>query len=167
MTLIENALAIALEAYAGKRDKAGQPYILHPLRVMAKMSGEEAMAAALLHDVIEDSIVSASILRQRGVLESVVSAVECLTRVEGESYGDFIERMRQNPMATMIKLADIEDNLNVLRLKELSEADLRRIEKYHRAWHRLKVLDQTETKPGWHKNLRGPEYFAATRDTEK
>lgn len=141
MSLIETALAIALEAYAGKTDKAGKPYILHPLRLMAKMTGEEAMAAAMLHDVIEDSEITADDLRQRGMPEGVVWAVKCLTRNDGESYADFIERVRQNPFAVAIKLADIEDNLNVLRLNTLTDADLRRVEKYHRAWHRLKAAN--------------------------
>lgn len=138
MSMIETALAIAIEAYAGKTDKAGQAYILHPLRLMAKMTDEEAMAAAILHDVIEDSDITACDLRQRGIPEGVVWAVQCLSRNQGESYADFIERVRLNPLATAIKLADIEDNLNVLRLSALTDADLRRVEKYHRAWHRLK-----------------------------
>lgn len=139
VSLVEKALAIALSAYAGKTDKAGQPYILHPLRVMAKMNcDEEAMAAAVLHDVIEDSDIGADDLRQMGMPDGVVSAVQCLSRGNGESYPDFIERVKQNPFAAAIKLADIEDNLNVLRLGTLTDADLRRVAKYHQAWHCLR-----------------------------
>lgn len=137
MSLIEKALAIALQAYEGKTDKAGQPYILHPLRLMAKMRDETSMAIALLHDVIEDSPTTADDLRVYGIPEEVVWPVECLTRGEGESYEDFIERVRPHPLARLVKQVDIEDNLNVLRLAALTEADLRRVEKYHRAWQRL------------------------------
>lgn len=134
---IEIALEIALKAYKGNTDKAGQPYILHPLRVMAKMPDEASKAAAVLHDVLEDSDMTADDLRKAGVSEAVVWAVICLTRKKGETYSDFIDRIRPEPVASLIKLADIEDNLNVLRLHELGEQDLRRVAKYHRAWHRL------------------------------
>lgn len=137
MSMIEKALAIALEAYAGKTDKGGKAYILHPLRLMARMPNERAMATALLHDVIEDSDITADELCLRGIPADVVAAVECLSRGKKETYEDFIERIRENHFAREIKLADIEDNLNVLRLDTLCDADLRRVEKYHRAWHRL------------------------------
>lgn len=137
MSLIEKALAIALQAYAGKRDKAGRAYILHPLRLMAEMKDETSMMVALLHDVIEDSEITAADLLAAGIPPDVVGPVESLTRRKGEKYEAFIERVCLDPVARLVKLADIEDNLNVLRLPKLSEADLRRVEKYHRAWHRL------------------------------
>lgn len=135
--LIELALARALQAYAGKQDKAGQPYILHPLRLMARLSDPIAQVVALLHDVIEDSDTTAEDLAADGFPPEVVHAVQLLTRGEGETYEDFIERIRPHRLPRTVKLADIEDNLNVLRLITLAPADLRRVEKYHRAWHRL------------------------------
>lgn len=139
--LIELALERALKAYAGKRDKAGMPYILHPLRLMAKMSDLEAQVVALLHDVIEDSDATPDDLRKEGFPDNVVEAVIALTRLPDETYSDFIERLRPNALARRIKLADIEDNLNVLRLPSLGSTDLRRVEKYHRAWRRLAATD--------------------------
>ena len=101
------------------------------------MPDEVSKAAAVLHDVLEDSDMTADDLRRAGISEAVVWAVVCLTRNKGETYSDFIDRIRPEPVARLIKLADIEDNLNVLRLHELGEQDLRRVAKYHRAWHRL------------------------------
>ena len=137
MALIEQSLAIALRAYAGKTDKAGRPYILHPLRLMAKMSSDAEMSVALLHDVIEDSDITAAQLLAEGIPSEVVAAVLCLTKQSGESYQNFVLRAKQNPLARKVKLADIEDNINVLRLTKLTETDLARIVKYHAAWHEL------------------------------
>lgn len=139
MALIEIALERALSAYRGKRDKAGQAYVLHPLRLMAKMHDEISQAVSLLHDVIEDSDVTAEDLRADCFPEVVIEAVVALTRRSGESYMAFIERLKPNELARKVKLADIEDNLNVLRLVELNEQDLLRVQKYHKAWHYLQV----------------------------
>lgn len=137
MNLIEKSLEIALRAYAGQKDKAGRTYILHPLRLMNQMGSEEEMAVALLHDAIEDSDMTAEELLNQGIPKSVVDAVRCLTRRTGETYDDFITRVSQNALALKIKMADIEDNMNILRLNRLTENDLRRMARYHGAWKRL------------------------------
>lgn len=141
MSLIEKSLAIALRAHAGAIDKAGCPYILHPLRLMAKMATDVEMSVALLHDVIEDSDISAAELIAEGIPEEVVTAVLCLTKQAGESYQEFVLRARQNPIARKVKIADIEDNINILRIANLTEKDLARISKYHAAWYMLKEAD--------------------------
>lgn len=137
MTLIERSLAIALRAYAGKTDKAGQAYILHPMRIMVKMTTDIEMSVALLHDVIEDSDITGADLLLEDVPVAVVEAVLCLTKLYGECYTDFVLRVKQNPIAKKVKIADIEDNLNILRLSTLTDADLDRIVKYHTAWQLL------------------------------
>lgn len=139
--LIELALQRALSAYAGKVDDGGQPYIMHPLRVMATLDDLVSQCVALLHDVIEDGGVTADDLRADGFPEAVVSAVVVLTREEGEPYESYIKRVRSHPLARKVKLKDIEDNLNVLRLGSLSDYHLKRIRKYHSAW---KLLDSPE-----------------------
>jgi (p)ppGpp synthase/HD superfamily hydrolase len=136
--LIETSLQIALRAYAGNVDKAGREYILHPLRVMAKMKTELEMSAALLHDVLEDSDIPAEELLAEGIPAEVVEAVQHLTKMEEEEYMDFVARAGKNKIAAAVKLADIEDNIDVLRLSSLGEEDLARIRKYHAAWHLLK-----------------------------
>jgi len=137
MKLIEKSLQIALRAYAGKTDKAGREYILHPLRMMAKMKTEMEMSAALLHDVIEDSEITAEQLLAEGIPAEVVEAVQHLTKNENESYQEFAARAKKNRLAARVKIADIEDNIDVLRLSSLSDHDLARIKKYHAAWHLL------------------------------
>jgi len=137
MKLIEKSLHIALRAYAGKTDKAGREYILHPLRVMAKMKTDEEMSAALLHDVLEDSDITAEQLLAEGIPAEVVEAVQYLSKYEDEDYRDFVARTKKNRLATKVKLADIEDNIDVIRLTSLDENDLARIKKYHSAWQYL------------------------------
>ncbi|MBB1319303.1 GTP pyrophosphokinase [Shewanella sp. SR43-4] len=117
MHIIEKSLAIALQAYSGKQDKAGKAYILHPLRVMAKMDTEYEMAVALLHDVIEDSDYTAEYLLEEGIPLDVVNALQLLSKSGDESYHQFINRVTANPLAVKVKIADIEDNINILRLK--------------------------------------------------
>ena len=137
MKLIETSLHIALRAYAGKTDKAGREYILHPLRVMAKMKTDLERSAALLHDVLEDSEITAEGLLAEGIPPEVVEAVQYLTKNEGGDYQEFVARAKTNRIAARVKLADIEDNIDVLRLESLGEEDLDRIRKYHTAWRLL------------------------------
>lgn len=132
-TLLEKALAIALRAHLGQKDKAGAPYILHPLRVMLSMETELEMIAAVLHDVVEDSGLTVEDLRREGIPEVALAAIEHLTHREAESYDDFIERVKQNTLACKVKLADLEDNLNIARIERPTEKDLARLEKYQRA----------------------------------
>lgn len=138
--MIDSALQIALNAHRGQKDKAGQPYILHPLRVMAKMSSEDEQCAALLHDVLEDSAITAEELQNQGISSLVVAVVLTLTRTGGLSYDDYIKRVAAHPIARKIKLADIEDNINILRLREVSELDYKRLKKYHKSWHILNQM---------------------------
>ena len=141
MILIETSLAIALRAYTGKTDKAGQDYIHHPLRLMAKMTTDYEMSVALLHDILEDSDITATDLLAEGIPEEVVEAVLCLTKQEDENYQTFVLRAKQNRLARKVKIADIEDNINVLRLLILREKDLVRVAKYHSAWRVLTAPD--------------------------
>jgi (p)ppGpp synthase/HD superfamily hydrolase len=131
---VEDAVAIAARAHRGQKDKAGAPYLLHPLRMMMRMNSEAAMMAAVLHDVVEDTDWTLERLREEGFSEEVLAAVDCLTHRDGESYQAFVERVRTNPIARQVKIADLEDNMNVRRISQLAAKDLERLEKYHRAW---------------------------------
>src|ERR1051325_8566819 len=132
MATIEDAISIAAQAHKGQRDKAGAPYLLHPLRMMLRMNSEPAMMAAVLHDVVEDTDWTLGRLRDAGFSEEVIEAVDCLTHREGESYEEFVERVRTNPIARQVKIADLEDNMNVRRMNQLGPKELERMEKYHR-----------------------------------
>lgn len=137
MATVEDAVSIAARAHRGQKDKAGAPYLLHPLRMMMRMDTEAAMMAAVLHDVVEDTEWTLERLREAGFSEEVLEAVDCLTHREGESYQEFVERVRTNPIARRVKVADLEDNMNVRRINQLGPKDLERMEKYHRAWRVL------------------------------
>ena len=134
---IEDAISIAAHAHKGQKDKAGAPYLLHPLRMMLRMDSEAAMMAAVLHDVVEDTDWTLERLREEGFSDEVLEAVDCLTHREGEGYQEFVERLRTNPIARQVKIADLEDNMNVRRINQLGSKDLERLEKYHRAWRVL------------------------------
>ena len=140
MDVIEKSLQIALKAYAGQRDKAGKAYILHPIRIMLQMDSDYEMAVALLHDVVEDSNCSGNDLLAEGIPPDVVDAVLALSKRDGETYDQFIDRVAGNALAVKVKLADIEDNINVLRLDSVGDKDLERVAKYHKAWKKLKKL---------------------------
>src|SRR5215475_8650706 len=137
MATLDKAILIAAQAHLGQRDKAGAAYILHPLRMMMRMESETAMMAAVLHDVVEDSDWTLEQLRGEGFSEEVLQAVDCLTRREGERYDEFVARAQANPIARQVKIADLEDNMNVKRIGEMTPKDLARIEEYHRAWRAL------------------------------
>jgi (p)ppGpp synthase/HD superfamily hydrolase len=134
MNIIEKSLKIALKAHSGQLDKAGRPYILHPIRVMNHMDTDEERAVALLHDVLEDSKYTEEDLLQQGIPEVVVNAVIALTKKMNESYEGFIERVLNNKLAVKIKKADLMDNMDLLRIKSIETKDLERVEKYHEAY---------------------------------
>jgi (p)ppGpp synthase/HD superfamily hydrolase len=135
---LERAIAIAATAHAGQVDKGGAPYILHPLKVMLRMSTLEQRIVAVLHDVVEDCDVSLDDLRKEGFSEEVLSAIESVTKVSGESYEDFVDRAAQNPIGRVVKLADLEENSDLSRIASPSWEDLERIEKYRQAIGRLR-----------------------------
>lgn len=137
MATLEKAIQIAAQAHEGQKDKSGAPYILHPLRMMMRMESEAAMIAAVLHDVVEDSDWTLEQLRGEGFSEEVLQAVDYLTSRDSESYDEFIARVETSAIARQVKIADLEDNMNVKRIGEMSPKDLARIEKYHRAWRAL------------------------------
>lgn len=135
---LEDAIALAVEAHRGQRDKVGQTYILHPLRVMMRLETEAERMAAILHDVVEDTPYTLERLRELGYPEEVLGALECLTKREGETYEAFIERVRPNPLARRVKLADLEDNMDVRRLLVVGAKEAERLARYRAAWARLK-----------------------------
>lgn len=130
---LENAIALAAKAHAGQVDKAGAPYILHPLRMMLRVATPEERMAAVLHDVVEDCGVSLADLRAAGFSEAVVGAVDALTRREDESYDEFVARAATDPIGRRVKLADLEDNSDLSRIAEPTTRDFERLEKYRRA----------------------------------
>ncbi len=136
--LLERAIQIAREAHFNQRDKAGFPYLLHPLRIMLKMDSVKEMIIAVLHDVVEDSQWTLDDLRKEKFSEDIVSAVDSLTRRAGESYDNYIDRVKRNPLAIRVKLGDLEDNMNIRRLDRITEQHLEKLKQYHRAYAELR-----------------------------
>jgi (p)ppGpp synthase/HD superfamily hydrolase len=144
---LDTALQIMAQAHAGQVDKAGQPYVLHPIRVMMRLATLEERVVALLHDVVEDSDLTLDDLRARGFSPAVVAAVDCLTKVEGETYDAFVSRVLTDPLAARVKIADLLENIDLTRLTEVREADLARVAKYHRALARLTAAGASQRAP--------------------
>jgi len=134
---LDQAISIATKAHAGQLDKAGQPYILHPLRLMFKFQAKDEMIVAVLHDVVEDSSFTLESLKEYGFSEVIINAIESLTKNKGETYEDFVSRVSNNDLARKIKIEDIRDNLDLTRLDKITPKDLARVEKYHLALNRL------------------------------
>ena len=133
MSTLERAVAIAAEAHAGQVDKAGAPYILHPLRVMLRVQQPAERLAAVLHDVVEDTPWTLEALASEGFAPEVVAAVDALTRRDGETYEAFVTRAGADPIARVVKLADIADNLDPSRIAVFTEADHARMARYRHA----------------------------------
>ena len=132
--MFERAIAIATEAHAGQVDKGGQPYILHPLRLMFALEDPTDRIVAVLHDVVEDSPWG---INELFVIENfsdeVCDAVWALTRQRGETYEDFIARAGSNPIARRVTLADLDDNSDMTRIPNPTQKDWDRARKYARA----------------------------------
>jgi len=137
MADLEEAILIAVEAHRGQKDRAGAPYVLHPLRVMLRVRTDAERMAAVLHDVVEDTAWTLDDLRARGFPDEVLEAVDRLTHRPGEPYDAAVERAAAHPVARRVKLADLEDNLDLRRLDDVSAGDLDRLGRYLRAWRRL------------------------------
>jgi (p)ppGpp synthase/HD superfamily hydrolase len=144
MSTLDRAILIAAQAHLGQVDRVGEPYVLHPLRVMMAVGGETERTVAALHDVVEDSEEwTLDRLREEGFSEEVVEAVDHLTRREGETYEAFVERASGNPIARRVKLADLADNMDIRRLKVLGEKEVERLRRYHAAWNAVQGNDPT------------------------
>ena len=135
--LYDKAMQIATRVHAGQHDKVGKDYILHPLRVADRCVSSKAKIVALLHDTIEDTDVTEEYLRQQGFPDDIVDAVMSVTRREGEDYEAFIRRAAANPIGRQVKIADLEDNMDIRRLPDISDHDVVRLRKYLQAWYYL------------------------------
>ncbi len=132
------ALDLASGKHYGQRDKAGEPHFGHIARVSNACKTSPAKVVALLHDVIENTDVTAEQMGELGFSEYIIKAVLCLTHQESESYENFIKRAAKNPIAREVKIADLEDNMDVRRLDEVTKEDFERMDKYLNAWKYLK-----------------------------
>ena len=136
--ILDRAKTIVTSAHEGQVDKAGKPYIEHPMRVMNMGKTVEEKIAGVLHDVVEDSDWTFEMLEKEGIPKDVMDALRCVTKLsEDEDYDHFIERVKTNPLAVKVKLNDLKDNMDITRLGEVTEKDLTRLNKYIRAYRQL------------------------------
>lgn len=138
--MLGKAILIATQAHNGQFDRGGNPYILHPYRVMSRLVGEclEIQQAAILHDVVEDSDITIEDLRKEGFSERVLHTLSLLTKVDGQDYDEYIQAICECYDAIVVKMEDIKDNSDITRLKGLTEKDFKRMEKYQRSFVLLK-----------------------------
>ena len=138
--LIRKAVSIATTVHAEQLDKGGKPYIMHPLRVAEKCTTTAEKLVAILHDTIEDGDISPEYLLHQGFSQEIVDAVLSVTKQKGEDYEAFVKRAALNPIGRIVKLRDIEDNMDIRRLPNLDEDAFKRLQKYHRAYKYLIAL---------------------------
>ena len=135
--ILGKAIAIAVESHTGQISKKGDPYILHPLRMMFKANSIEEKIIAVLHDVIEKTDKGFDFLRNAGFSDKIISAVDALSRRSEESYDTYIDRVAQNQLAKNIKILDLKDNLYSLNIDKSEEKISAQYLKYQTALERL------------------------------
>ena len=146
------AYDVMVMAHEGQYDKGGDHYFLHPFRVSRETRKHFnwrhpefdkfiAECVALLHDVIEDSDITADDLVHEGFENAIVSRVVRMTRNEGESYMDYIKRIGEDNICRIVKMCDLKDNMDITRLKNITDKDFERLKKYHKAYNYLKNLE--------------------------
>ena len=127
---LERAIAIASQAHADQVDKAGQPYLLHPLRIMLAVQGAQERIAAVIHDVVEDTTVRLDDLRGEGFSSEVLEAVDALTKRAGETRLIAAARAKVNRIARTVNIADVTDNMNLQRIDTPTQKDFDRLKEY-------------------------------------
>ena len=141
MSTLERAIAIAAQAHAGQMDKANQPYVLHPLRVMLGVKSEAERITAVLHDVVEDCEGwDFQRLIGEGFSSEIIEALKSVTKIEGESYEDFVKRAAANPIGRRVKLSNLTDNSDMSRIPSPTAKDFERLERYKRAMAYIQSL---------------------------
>ena len=135
------ASKIAYKAHDGQTDKAGVPYIFHPIHIAEQMDSEESCVVALLHDVIEDSDITLEILNKY-FNDDIITALRVLTKKENDDYLMYIKRVKTNKLATKVKIKDLEHNRDLTRLDEVTDKDKKRSMKY---WEAIRYLEDIET----------------------
>ena len=123
-----------MEAHRAQKDKFGRPSILHPLRVMQRVETDAEKIVAVLHDVVADTNWTLARLAERGFPKHLLDALDCVTKRKGESYTALMRRCASHPIARRVKLADLEDNMDLRRLPQITDRDRKRLNKYLRAY---------------------------------
>ncbi|MEO7311229.1 MAG: HD domain-containing protein [Chitinophagaceae bacterium] len=138
---LEKAVAIATEAHKDHKDKYGQPYLGHVFRVMNAGKTDNERIAGVLHDLVEDTLWTFEDLAEAGFAHNIIEAIRCLSKTsENEDYESFTARVATSPLAIKVKLNDLMDNLDIRRMPEITEKDIKRLNKYLKAYKMLVEL---------------------------
>lgn len=140
--LLQKAIDLAHQAHAQQVDKGGQPYINHPLRVMAKMETPREKIVAVLHDAVEDSALTLEDLLNQGFPADIVDSIAALTKISGEDYEAYLQRVMGNAIALRVKIADMTDNLDISRIPHPTAKDWQRLAKYQQILPRLQAQQE-------------------------
>jgi guanosine-3',5'-bis(diphosphate) 3'-pyrophosphohydrolase len=132
MSTIEKAIELAARMHAGDVDKAGAPYIFHPLRLMFAVETPVQKMVAVLHDIVEDTPMTLADLEREGFSTEVIAAVDALTKRSGEGRLEAALRAAANPVSRAVKLADVADNMDLGRIANPSEKDFARLREYEK-----------------------------------
>ncbi len=144
--LTKKALKLSFEAHKDKIDKSGMPYVFHPFHLAEQMDTEEKVIVALLHDVVEDTDYSLKDLENMGFPESVIQALALLTHDKNVPYMDYVVRIKDDPIARAVKLADLKHNSDLSRLDFVDEKAVQRVQKYEKAIALLGEPNQSNRK---------------------
>ena len=133
----KKAMKLCFEAHKNQTDKSGLPYVFHPFHVAEQMHDEKTTIVALLHDVIEDTSYTLQDLRAMGFNQEVLDAIALMTHDNNLPYMEYVAKIRENPIARTVKLADLRHNSDLTRMDEITETELKRVEKYKAAMRLL------------------------------
>lgn len=137
--LTKKAMKLCFEAHKDQKDKSGLPYVHHPFHLAEQMETEDTTIVALLHDVVEDTEYTLDDIRAMGFPERIIEALSYMTHDNAVPYLDYVAKIKENPIATAVKLADLKHNSDLSRLDVVDEKALERVEKYSKA---MKILEE-------------------------
>ena len=135
--LLDRAILIAAKSHLGQVGRDGEPYVLHPIRMMIQAKTGEEKTVAVLHDVIEKTSVDITYLREAGFSDKIIQAIDSLTRRDSESYDEYIDRVEKNDLAIKIKIIDLDDNMSSLEHCRSNREASKKLIKYQKARERL------------------------------
>ena len=131
--LTKKALKLCFEAHKNQTDKTGLPYVFHPFHLAEQMTDEYTTVTALLHDVVEDTDYTLNDLQEMGYPDEVIQALSLLTHDDGSEYMDYVKRLKNNPIARAVKLADLKHNSDLSRYDTIDNQAIKRTAKYQQA----------------------------------
>ena len=135
----KKALKLCFKAHKRQKDKSGLPYVFHPFHLAEQMTDEATTIVALLHDVVEDTRYTFRHLEKMGFDKTIIDALKLLTHNDGSDYMEYVSRIKNNPIAKAVKLADLTHNSDLTRLDVVDEKAIKRREKYLEA---IKLLNE-------------------------